>query len=331
VRVHALVRLAQARDGEVRARLSEEIAALSVSQDSADRLLAAEALAAHADVDRRPLRALLRDPDPAVQAEALAAVGAADAELFDEVAEALEVPATMSAAVAALERLGDAALPRVTAALAGASESAPPATLRLVRAVRAASAQQAAACLGPYLEHPDRELGLAVLSALAAAGADASALAAGLDRTLRADAEHAARCLAMLEAVEPDSVLARAVSDELELLRDRALALLAVRYGTERMRAVALGLGSDVDGGRSLAAEMLEVTLSRTDAVLALPLLRTDLPVSVRLRQLAPVAPITTPDRAAALEDLVEDRHGHWRSAWLQACAVYERTRGGAV
>ena len=125
MRLPALVRLAEAGDGEAQARLRETV------------------------------RTLLRDPDPAMRTEALAAIGPADVDLVDEVVSALEVPATMSAAAAALGRLGDAALPRIAAVLAETSEQ-PPATLRMVRATRAASPDQAAMCLGSYIEHRDQ-------------------------------------------------------------------------------------------------------------------------------------------------------------------------------
>ena len=277
---------------------------------------------------RETLRALLRDPDPATRAEALAAIGPADTEFVNEVVAALERPATMSAAVAALGRLGDAALPRVAVALADTATPSAPSTLRLVRATKASSPEQAATCLGPYIEHPDRELGLAVLTALGAAHVDPAPIAEVIDRTLRVDAEHAARCLAARESVDAGSELARALGDELGLLRDRALALLAVRYGAETMRAVSVGLENDADGRRSLAAETLEVTLTPADAVLALPLVRTDLPASARLQQLAAVVPATPTDRAAVLDDIQTDSRRHWRSPWLRACAAYESDGG---
>jgi hypothetical protein len=294
LRLPALVRLAEAGDGEPQGRI------------------------------RETRRTLLSDADPAMRTEALAAIGPADVDLVDEVVAALEVPATMSAAAAALGRLGDAALPRIAAALAETSEQPTPATLRLVRATKAASPDQATTCLRSYIEHRDRELGLAVLIALAAAGADPAPIAATLDRTLRADAEHFARCAAVRQVVGAGSELARALGDELELLRQRVLALLAVRYGAEEIGAVAHGLDSETDDRRSLAAETLDVTLTPADAVLALPLLRTDLPLALRLQQLATVAPVTPTDRAAVLEDILSDGEGHWRSAWLQACAAYE-------
>ena len=185
------------------------------------------------------------------------------------------------------------------------------------------------ACLGAHIEHRDRELGLAVLSALAASRVDASPLAASLDRTLREDSQHAASCLAALAAAEPAPLLERAIRDELELLRQRVLALLAVWHGAETIHPVALGLAGGGEGRRSLAIEMLEVTLGRAEATLALPIVRTDLPDNDRLRSLGSAGAGASADRAATLADLMEDEEGRWRSPWLQACAVYEARSGG--
>ena len=116
----------------------------------------------------------------------------------------------------------------------------------------------------------------------------------------------------------------RRLHDELELLRRRVLALLATRYGADGIGAVAIGLDSDRGDRRGLAAETLDVTLTPADAVLALPLLRPDLPLPLRLQQLAAVAPVTPTNRPAVLEDILSDGQRHWRSAWLRACADYE-------
>ena len=140
------------------------------------------------------------------------------------------------------------------------------------------------------------------------------------------DAEHAARCLAALASVAPAPLLERALRDELELLEQRVLALLAVRHGAERIKLAALGLRSDAEGRRSLAIEMLDVTLGRAEAALALPVLRADLPEPDRVRDLAFVLPSAAAGRAATFADIIGDPERHWRSPWLQACAVYEST-----
>jgi hypothetical protein len=329
VRVAALVRLATEGDAGATVRLDAEIAALSTSSDADERRIAAQALATPAAAGREPLALLVRDPDPGVRAAALAAVSPADGSLAEDVLAALRDPTTIGPAVAAVGQLGDAVLPTLQTALDRSPVPVPTSTLRLVRAVRATSPVGAAAALGPHVENPDRELGLAVLAALAAAGADASTLPDALERTLLADASHAARCLAALAAVEPAPLVVRAVRDELELLRRRVLALLGVRHGSQAIGAVMLGLSADDEGRRSLAIEMLEVTLDHDEAALALPVVRTDLPDAARLHLLAEVAPTLDADRGHVLAAIAEDRERHWRSSWLRACAVYEAARAG--
>ena len=324
VRVPALVRLAGDGIGGASLQLRGEIEMLAGSADACERVIAARALAAPVAVDRGTLAVLVHDPDPTVRTAALAAVSPRDTSLVDAVLGALGESATIGPAAAAVGRLGDAVLPALQAALRETSKPVPVSTLRLVRAVKPASPELAAATLGPYVDHPDRELGFVVLSSLAAAGVNRSSLPATLDRALRTDAEHAMNCLAALAVVEPAPILERALRDELDLLRQRVLALLALRHGSAAIRPAALGLAGGDESRRALAIEVLDVTLSREEASHAIPVVRTDLSESERLRLLEQVLPRPVNDRAHVLVDIAEDREGRWRSSWLQACALYE-------
>jgi hypothetical protein len=320
VRVPALAALARS-DPAVLARLQSEVDTLARAADAGERSVAAEAFAAEPGLDRSALPALVWDRDGGVRSAALRALGPGDADLLDDVLAALEEPATIEAAVDALARLGDAVLPAVAAAL---SEPVSPTTARLVRAARAAWPEGVARCLGPHVEHPDRELGLEIISALAAAHVDAEPLGPALDRALHADAEHAALCLAALAALEPAPLVSRALRDELALLRARVLALLAVAHGTRTVAPLALALDGADESRRSLGIELLEETLTRPEAALALPVIRPGLPDGERLRLLGASVPVPALDRSSALADLVEDTFDRWRSPWLQACALYE-------
>ena len=330
VRVPALVRLSGDGAGDARTRLGAEIETLAASGDARERELAAQALAATVAVDRGPLAALVRDPHPSVRVAALAAVAPGDDSLVDAVLDALREPATIGPAASAIGRLGDAVVPAVHSALEETPRPVPVSTLRLVRALRPSSPDLAADVFGPSIEHPDRDLGLAVLSALAATGATGSSLSATVDRTLRADAEHAARCLAALALVRPAPILERALRDELDLLRHRVLALLAVRHGSEVIGPAALGLAGGDDSRRALAIEMLDVTLSREEAAHAVPVVRTDLPDAERRRLLLQVVPLPVDDRAHVLVSIAEDREDRWRTPWLRACALYEAIATGS-
>ncbi|HWQ01805.1 MAG TPA: hypothetical protein VN449_06760, partial [Gaiellaceae bacterium] len=328
VRVPALVRLAAEGDEHAAAALRTEIDTLAGSTDAAERKIAAQALGAPVALARSPLAALVLDADPEVRTAALAAVSAGDDGLVDAVLEALAEPAMIGPAAGAVGRLGDSVLPGLEEVLADATVPVPESTLRLVRAARPGTPERAAASLAPYVEHPDRELGLAVLGALTADGVDATSLAADtFDRVLRADAEHAGHCLAALAAVEPAPVLERAIRDELDLLRHRVLALLAVRYGPDAIRPAALGLAGEDDGRRALAVEILEVKLSRDEAALAVPVVRTDLPEAERLRMLQRSLAVRAGNRRLVMAEIAADADGRWRSAWLQTCADYEAAR----
>lgn len=331
VRVPALVRLASEGAGDATARLRAEIDALARSTDAAGRTLAAQALAAPTAVDRAPLAALIRDPDPRVRVAALEAVSPSDEPLVDDVIAALGKPPTIGAAAAAIGLLGDAVLPHLQAVLEEASPPVPESILRMVRSVRTASPDGAAACLSPYLEHPDRDLGLAVLTALESADVDPAALSDTLDRVLDADVEHAARCLAALAAVAPAPHLERALRDELDLLRYRVIALLTIRHGSDTIRPAAVGLTGDDEDRRALSLEVFEVRLSRDENARAVPVVRIDLPETERLQLLRRVISIPAAERADVLAEIVEDKENRWRSPWLQACAVYEAPAVGRL
>jgi hypothetical protein len=324
VRLPALVRLAADGVGDAADRLRSEVATLARSVEPAERRIAAEALAAPIAVDRAPLAGLVSDPDLQVRKAGLEAVSSSDEGLVDDVIAALEEPSTIGAAAAAIGQLGDAVLERLQAVLADAAAPVPAFTHRFVRSVRPRSPDRAVASLGPFIEHRDRELGLAVLIALESGRADASVLSDTLDRVLRVDAEHAARCLAALGAAAPAPILERALRDELSLLRQRVVALLAIRHGSDSIRPAALALEEDDDGRRALAIEVLEVRLSGDEAAQAVPVLRTDLSDSVRLEMLKRVAPIRAPDREQVFVEIAEDADSRWRSPWLRACALFE-------
>jgi hypothetical protein len=89
-----------------------------------------------------------------------------------------------------------------------------------------------------------------------------------LDRTLRADAEHAAlpRRSGRRRSLPP---LERAIRDELTCWEPRARAPRAARR--RAIRSVSLGLVADADGRSSLAIELLEVTLDATRRRLPCP------------------------------------------------------------
>jgi HEAT repeat protein len=249
VRLAALERLAASGEQAATEQLREEVAAGASSCDPDERAAAARALGGLAD--RSGLVRLLRDPDPDVRVEAVRAVRTGDDQVVDAVIEALADPRTSGAAARALERLGDAVVPAVAAALSEAGCPAPPATMRLVRALRAAAPNPAVDVLRPYIGHPDRELGLTVLSVLAEPEPAAAPLISELTNVLHADAQDAARVLAAMTTCagvfgEVAWIpLHRALEDEYELLRARITAGLTTRHGRHRLGPAIMALDGD--------------------------------------------------------------------------------------
>lgn len=216
------------------------------------------------------------------------------------------------------------------AALA-APHADPSALARLVRRADGCGDADVVAVLRRHLDHPDRDVGRAVVSALAAADLDSvderRALATD---ALRLDVAHAARVAHALRLVGDDpraGSLRDALHDEAHLLRRRALAALALVVPAG---AVARGGAWLASGDARLAAEALESlevnappeVRAEATALLQLP---TD-PHSAgrRLDRLHRDALTGRPaDLDALLEELVTDPTATWRRPWLAACALH--------
>ncbi len=214
----------------------------------------------------------------------------------------------------------------VIAELDGDRDLASAITLRVIRACRALPSDVAVQRLTRHIGHPDRAVGAVVLAALANAGAvESPELARAMSQTARDDAAHAARVISAGRALalDPDEPLQRALQDEYDLLRSRALSILIIRHGDVARRAVRSFADSGDDGRqRALAIETLEVIAGRDDAT-ALALVRPDLEDEDRLRALGAV------DRARSvaevIDDLIDDPDEAWRSEWIGACAAHRR------
>jgi hypothetical protein len=171
------------------------------------------------------------------------------------------------------------------------------------------------------VDHGDRDVGLAALQALGSVDRLASAHVA--KETLSGDLAHAVAVLQALVAVDSCSAadpLRSALVDELDLLRRRALACLALRYDPAAMATVAYRLAQRNSRTHALALEWLDVTLAGEDAA-AVALLDPELVASERLARLARWFPAVPRDLRSTLQDLVEDADDRWRRPWLSACA----------
>jgi hypothetical protein len=322
VRVRALVQLAAGGDARAGSEAGALAAELALSPDAADRRAAAAALSSRDVVPTagRMLVALLDDADQTVRAAALDAVvpeDGAEQEVVRRVVEALEEPRTAGSATAAVGRLGNTAVPLLTAALArDRAVRRPP----LIRAAANAAAEHGLPVIEPALRDRDRVVVLAALDALDAADAAAVVPADLLDQVFDDAAAHAARALAVrMSLATSDGSLRRALEDETDLARSLVVAVLALRHGDRVRDAVRVVDGAE--GQRqALGVEALDVLISREEALIAVPLVRRDLAPEAQSAALRHVQPGPRSEDEW-ITDLADDPESVWRSSWLALCA----------
>jgi len=339
VRVAVAFALSRRGDAAARSQVAADIERLRRSDVPSDRTLAALVLGAvdpAGGLDRSGLRTLLEDPDPDVVNATLDALRwPEDAGLIAEIAPHLDNRHTAGAALDALVRIGDAALDVVDDGLRSTEHSRTVQEM-LVRAAREIGGPHAVALLRRHFEHLDREVGLAVMRALAALGPSSPGPIAGIAETIdpapnptesvvREDLEHATHALRAVVAFENEpaaSLLVAALEDELELIRQRVLAAFSMRHGTDGFHRVAFQLAQRDSRSHALALEWLDVTLAGTDRA-AIALLEPRSSARERLGALTRTFPLPPLDRHDVLLELVQDRDGRWRRPWVAACAIY--------
>ncbi|MBK5287721.1 MAG: hypothetical protein JJE46_04560 [Acidimicrobiia bacterium] len=319
---------------------------INVRTDARDRLVALDAVgAAAASVDERVIaaqmlgaldggsvtagqavRQLLEDGDPAVVVAALHALRwPDDLDLLDPVTRLLGRRSTSAAAVSALRRAGEPALEVISEAIADDTRGRRVHEL-LVRVTRDIAGPSTRAVLHRHLDHSDREVGLAVMQAVAMLGAergDAAGDTAG-SALAAAEVEHATRVLSALLVFDDDPVAAlqcAALRDEFDLSRRRVLAALSMRHGIAGLHRVTFHLAQRDARSHALALEWLDVTLTGTDRAV-IPMLEPGLSERARLQGLRQWFPVPTRERTDVLLDLVGDPTGRWRP-WIAACAIY--------
>jgi HEAT repeat protein len=341
VQVAAVTAMLQLGDHSNHRQVAVHIETLS-SAESADELVVAARMLGVTEhstaVDRRVLASLLEVSDHNVVNAGLGAIRwPVDLGMFESVVSHLESRSTAGAAVEALARSGDMALDVADEGLRGDLRLDQHGNEQLARLCRVIGGPRSAAVLSRHAGHRDREVGLAVLTALAAVGsegADETAAPTGRrdkqrdemhgSEVLRADLEHASqvlRALVTLEQTVSADVLRSALSDELELLRRRVLASLAIRYGTDELSMVAFQLSQHSTRFHALAMEWLDVTLVGIDRA-TVALLEPDSSPSERLTMLSRWFTTLPATPASVLVDIAHDPDHRWRRPWLTACAI---------
>jgi hypothetical protein len=329
VRLAATVATAVLGGRELREQVGRSVWEGSRSTDPSARALAARVLAAGPPgLDRLPLVSLLADPDPTVASAALDAFHwEQDGRLGALLVAPLAERRTAEAASAALSRGDTMALPVVDTALddGGLTTAV---GVHLARVARHIGGREAADVLRRHLGHPDREVGLAVMQALAStdpAGREAAEDQQDARAAMHADLAHATLVLDALVTVDGDprtELLCAGLRDELDILRRRVMAALSIRYGTADVHRVELQLGVPDERSHGLAVEWLDVTLPGSDRA-CLALIDPSLTPTERLRALIRRFPRDPRPTAEVLRDLVEDEHDRWRQPWLRACAFH--------
>ena len=328
LRLRALVQLAADGDAQAAAEVQALATDLARSADAAERRAAASALGPRRIVTagQSMLIALLDDADPTVRAAALDSVIPADAgeqDVVRRVVAALEEPRTAGSATAAVRRVADSAVPLLAAALArGGASKRPP----LVRAAAHAATEHGLAVIEPALRDRDRVVVLAALDALDAADGAGVVPSDFLDGVFDDAAAHASRSLAARAALAAsDLPLRRALEDERDLARRLVIAVLALRHGDRVRDAVRVVDGAEGQR-RALGVEALDVLISREEATIALPLVRSDLTPEEQAAALRHVVPA---ERGLEewIADMAEDPEGVWRSSWLALCARHASGR----
>jgi hypothetical protein len=325
VRLGALAGLSATCDAGARAALAGEVATAAASDDPSVRLRAATVLGSLGPAARAGVAMLLEDDDLAVRRAALESVQPGDDFALWPALRALADAGSAGAAADALERLGDAAVPSLAAALGDAAPGVVAA--RLVRAVARSAARDDV--LRRHVAHRDRALGLLVMERLAADRAASDADARLLDGVFADDVAHARRILAAVVALEPVrpasgehaaavGPLRRALDDELRLVRARAAAGRIARHGRHALEPAVVRLERG-GAGSDLAVEALEVVVGRPEAASLLAVLDPALGPEARLTGLGGDG---ATQRRDWLRDLVEDPEDAWRAPWLRACAI---------
>jgi hypothetical protein len=187
----------------------------------------------------------------------------------------------------------------------------------LVRACRHIGGAEAVKVLRQHVAPPDRDVGLVIMRALALLGTEPIALAADLEHSTRL-----LRALVVLEGNGAADTLRSALRDELDLVRQRVLAGLAVAHGSENVGTVAFQLAQHDAHSHALALEWLEVTLSESDRA-AVAMVQPGLSDGERLRLMSRWFPLGAIDELDLLRQIVEDSAKVWRRPWIRACALH--------
>lgn len=277
----------------------------------------------------RPLRALLRDPEPEVRRAALAAAPlVGNTALWPDVVANLSQPASRHAAALALIAIGDGALPELERAFLVEGQ-ARGLRMRIIRVVAQIRGPQSSAFLRRQVSFPDCEIRALALEALAsrryqAAPEEREDLQSLLEGELARGAwlVAAERDVLAAEAAELELMaeLELALGTERQRQRDMVFHLLSFLHPPDPILSARANLASDDDEKQAYAVEVLDNLLGMELKAVVLPLVEV-LPAEEQLRRLSARFPQTQLDLRARLADVASQPLDRI-SGWCKACAL---------
>ena len=310
----------------------ELVGELTASSSADDRALGARILAGLRPEDRDDavsLERLLDDDDPAVVEHALGSV--VIPAHADTVIALLARRATSTAALEALVRGGEASLQAIDGSfLRYPSTAALSDTVRVVelcaRACRIIGSPAAAEVLARWATHQSRNVRLSVVAALATMQPlPTAARRHQISRSLLDEelthATHILQATLALAEVEPAAPVLAALAEEFNVLRERVLAALSLRYGAGAISRASFQLTQRDPRIQAVAFEWFDVTLSGPDRPV-MGLLDPELNVEQRLRSIGRQNELHSISPQDWLRELAEDSDGSWAQPWISACAI---------
>lgn len=295
---------------------------------SADRIFAARVLGeVGISSFYQPLQTLLQDTDPRVQRAALRAVGQLrPPQLWPQVIQALSSPDLSSAAASALVAGGEAVVPQIRAAFAGANRL-PQTRIRLARVCGRIQGESVIDLLKTQMDDPDENVRLQILKSLSLCGYRAGpAATASIEQHIRDELSDVAWTLAALvdigqeQAVQP---LARALHSELEQNRVRLFLLLSFIYDSVSILQARDILLQETapPGKKAYALEVIDIQVGGQLKPALMPLLDDTIPLLQKQQQLAAMFPQQNIGQDRRIGELIT-RFDEWVHAWTVACAV---------
>jgi len=308
---------------------NQQLTTLTRSADPLERKLAAQIIGDIESLDYyQPLRSLLDDESVEVRRAALIAAGqVGHPELISQVIKNLDQPAVRSAAMSALTNFGEAIFSHVENALSGIPGSNDNQTIRLIHVAYQIGGEGGISLLRNHVSGSQAEVRSALLHSLSLLGYQASKeQEPGIEVALQEEVRDAVRLLTVYEELdtsESTRPLKRALSDELENVRQRIVYLLtflgdraAILRASERLRS-----GSSAQ--KSLALETLDVMLRSGIKKFVLPLVDSRLTHEQQLKQLDNIDAVPEKEQDARLAEIITGDEGTWRHSWLRSCAIY--------